>query len=107
MSEKIYAFLLRLYPAAFRDAYSDDALQLVRDRAHDERGFIAKLRLWLDLLSDLAVSLQRGFDAPHVELAGGIPSFHLLDAGSPSRGAFLVGTVLSLATLAVIPLSVG
>ena len=33
MSEKIYAFLLRLYPATFRDAYSDDALQLVRDLA--------------------------------------------------------------------------
>jgi len=34
MSEKIYACLLRLYPANFRQAHGDDALQLFRDR-HD------------------------------------------------------------------------
>jgi len=107
MSEKIYAFLLRLYPAAFREAYSYDALQLIRDRAHYERGFMAKLRLWLDLLTDVANSIHRGFDAPQVELAGDIPSFHLLDTGSPRRGAVLLGTLLSVATLSVIPLSVG
>ena len=31
MSEKIFAFLLRLYPAHFRRAYGDEALQLFRD----------------------------------------------------------------------------
>jgi hypothetical protein len=36
MSEKIYACLLRLFPWHFREAYGDEALQLVRDRARDE-----------------------------------------------------------------------
>jgi hypothetical protein len=29
MSEKIYAWLLRLYPSRFREAYGEDALQLL------------------------------------------------------------------------------
>jgi hypothetical protein len=39
MSEKIYAWLLRLYPSHFRDRYGEEALQLFRDRAAHERGF--------------------------------------------------------------------
>jgi len=50
MSEKIYACLLRLYPAKFRHAHGEEALQLFRDRLRDETGFIRRLRLWLDLL---------------------------------------------------------
>jgi hypothetical protein len=37
MSEKIYALLLRLYPARFRAKYADAAMELFRDRARDER----------------------------------------------------------------------
>ena len=37
MSEKIYAWLLRLYPSRFREAYGDEAVQLFRDRARDEK----------------------------------------------------------------------
>ncbi len=59
MSERIYGWLLRLYPAQFRETYGDAALQLFRDRLRDERGFFPRLRLWLDLLTDLAVSLPR------------------------------------------------
>jgi hypothetical protein len=47
MSEKIYTWLLRLYPCHFREAYGDAALQLFRDRWRDERGVFASLRLWL------------------------------------------------------------
>ena len=57
MSEKLYTLLLRLYPAAFRREYGDAALQLFRDRLRDERGFLPRLRLWLDLLVDLGLSL--------------------------------------------------
>jgi hypothetical protein len=39
MSENIYAWLLRLYPARFREAYGSEALQLFRDRARDKKGF--------------------------------------------------------------------
>jgi hypothetical protein len=56
MSEKIYAWFLRRYPSRFREEYGDEALQLLRDRARDERGFFRTLRLWLDLLSDLAIA---------------------------------------------------
>jgi hypothetical protein len=52
MSEKIYALLLRLFPSHFREVYGKEALRLFRDRARDEKGFFASLRLWLDLLSD-------------------------------------------------------
>jgi len=55
MSERIYAFLLRLYPSHFRLAYGDEALQLVRDRARHE----STLRLWIDLLFDLVCSIPR------------------------------------------------
>src|SRR5216683_8148449 len=42
MSEKIYACLLRLYPANFRQAHGDDALQLFRVRLRDETGFFCR-----------------------------------------------------------------
>src|ERR1700722_9436915 len=61
MSEKIYAFLLRFFPGHFRQVYGDDALQLFRDRFRDERGFFQRLRLWLDLLRDLAFSIPREY----------------------------------------------
>ena len=49
MSEKIYARLLRLYPSRFRKQYEAEALQLIRDRLRDERGFYNRARLWWDL----------------------------------------------------------
>ncbi len=61
MSEKLYALFLRLYPAHFREEYGDEALQLFRDRAREERGFLPLLRLWFDLLFDLTVSLPREY----------------------------------------------
>jgi hypothetical protein len=60
MSEKIYALLVRLYPSHFREAYGEAALQLFRDRARDEKGFFSRVRLWFDLLTDLAISVPRG-----------------------------------------------
>ena len=57
MSEKIYACLLRLYPANFRQAHGDEALQLFRDRLRDETGFFGRTRLWFDIFVDLAISL--------------------------------------------------
>jgi hypothetical protein len=107
MSEKIYAWLLRLYPSHFREAYGDEALQLFRDRARDEKGFFPSLRLWLDLLSDLAISVLREYRYVQPELIGasaqqrldGMPSFYVLRNESPRPGALLFGGVLSLAAL--------
>lgn len=107
MSEKIYAWLLRLYPSHFREAYGQEALQLFRDRCRDETGFFPRLRLWLDLLSDLAVSVPRqyGFVQP-VTIADSVqsrpsdrPSFFVLEDEAPRPGALLFGGVLSLVAL--------
>jgi hypothetical protein len=101
MSEKIYAWLLRLFPATFREAYGDEALQLFRDRARDEKGFPRTLRLWFDLLGDLAVSLPRlhGSAASAVvrDPAEAMPSFLVLESGSLSLGVRFCGVVLALA----------
>lgn len=107
MSEKIYSWLLRLYPASFREKYGDEALQLFRDRARDERGFVARLRLWLDLAADLAISVPREYYYFEPELVGasadqrlgGIPSFVVIEGGSPRPGALLSGGVLTMLVL--------
>lgn len=59
MSEKIYAWMLKLYPAQFRQKYEVPAMQLFRDRLRAERGFSRRFRFWLDVIADLVVSLPR------------------------------------------------
>jgi hypothetical protein len=84
MSEKLYKLLLKLYPDHFRRRYSDEALRLVRDRARSESGFLSGLRLWLDLLLDLVISLPHEYrnapTAPVVAIQplNGERSFQLL-----------------------------
>jgi hypothetical protein len=111
MSEKIYAWLLHLYPSRFREVYGDEALLLFRDRARDEKGFFPRLRLWLDLLADLAFSVLRQYRYVQPALIGasaqhhldGVPSFQVLGGESPRPGALLFGGVLSLVTLGAFP----
>jgi len=102
--EKFYASLLRLYPAHFREAFGDDALQLFRDRWRRERGFFPSLRLWLDLLADLAISVPRQYRhiQPRISSASaqhsdGVPAFHVLESEALHPGAVLCGAALSLA----------
>lgn len=111
MSEKLYACLLRLYPSKFREVYGEEALQVFRDRARDEKGVFAGLRLWFDLLADLAVSLAREYahipspvsaSIPHH--LDGVPSFQLLENESPRPGALLFGGIVSLTALSVFSL---
>ena len=104
MSEKLYSLLLKLYPNHFRRAYSDEALRLVLDRARDEKGFLCGLRLWLDLLVDLAVSLPREYrKAPTTRIlvsnpVNGGPSFQLLTEGSLSPALLFVASLLTAAS---------
>jgi hypothetical protein len=115
MSEKIYAWLLRLYPSNFQRAYGEEALQLFRDRARDERGFLSGLRLWLDLLGDLAVSLPREYrsisDAAVASRAkhvlDGAPSFHILEAEALSFRSLFYGGMASLAVYGCLLVMVG
>jgi len=110
MSEKIYAWLLQLYPSHFRKAYGDEALQLFRDRVRDERGFFARVRLGLDLLADFVESLPREY--LHVQPGlicastqgrlAGVPSFSFVREELPRPGALLIGCMMSVLTLAAI-----
>ena len=111
MSEKIYAWLVRLYPTRFREAYAHEVLQLFRDRARHERGFFARLRLWLDLVVDLAISVPRQYSRAQADLIetpitrhlDGGPSFRVLESQSLRPGALLIGGVLSLFALVAFP----
>jgi predicted permease len=53
-SERLYRWLLRLYPRDFRDEYGDEMSLLFRDRATD-----GPARLWLQVLGDLAFHAPR------------------------------------------------
>lgn len=107
MSEKIYALFLRLYPAAFRRVYGDDAMQLFRDRVRDETGLLPRIRLCLDLLIDFALGLHQALHNSRripVAAAGadynpGVPSFRTLDRQPLRPGSFLFGCACSLAAL--------
>jgi hypothetical protein len=112
MSEKIYAWLLRLYPSHFREAYGESALQLFRDRGRHERSFFRALRLWLDLLFDLAISVPRQYHrvqpvfTPALRSRDDTPSFHVLERQSPRPAALLLGGVRSLAAASA-PIPIG
>jgi hypothetical protein len=115
MSEKIYAWMLLLYPASFREAHGEEALQLYRDRARHERGLLRTLCLWVDLLVDLAISLPReyGYDRPALAGAGahgrldGVPSFFILRETLPRVDALFSGSVISLLALAAVWILLG
>ena len=107
MSEKIYAYLLRLYPSRFREEYKEEAIQLYRDLYRHETGLLRRTRLWVGLLADLAVGLPQAYRNTYVSAASspvvqgllGIPTFRLLEEEPVRPGSFLFGSVLSLATL--------
>ena len=107
MSEKLYAWLLRLYPSRFREDYGEEALRLFRDRARDERGFFPRLRLWLDLFFDFTISLpSEYFHVPAPRVAPlvprrlhGFPALFVLENASPRPGALAIGGLLSLVAL--------
>ncbi len=112
MSEKIYTRLLRLYPSRFRKEYEGEALQLIRDRLRDERGFLKRARLWWDLVADVFAGLPSAYrnsysitEAASLSLnAAGIPSFKSLDVEPLGRTSILVGGTISLIVLAAFAL---
>jgi hypothetical protein len=109
MSEKIYACLLRLFPRRFRDGYGEEALQLFRDRARDEKGLRRSLRLWVDLLADMAISIPREYrnvrpallSAAAQQGGDGTPSLFVLGDESPRFGSLIMGGALTLAALSM------
>lgn len=115
MSEKIYAFLLQLYPSRFRRVYGQEALQLFRDRARDERGFLSGLRLWLNLLGDFVVSLPAVYRSdstlPVVSQVrhpwDGTPSFRSLEPETVNVQSLFYGGIASLVAYGSIVVLIG
>jgi hypothetical protein len=104
MSEKLYALLLRLYPAQFRARYRDEALQLFRDRLRDEPGLFARLRLWFDLLSDLITALPQTHRMPPHAIspaaaASSLPSFSVLEPQSMRPAALVLAWIIGISGL--------
>src|SRR6266481_8763272 len=111
MSEVIFCLLFHLYPSHFRQEYGAEALQLFRDRTHNETGLWPSVRLWFDLLADLVISLPREYcykrpdiaTAPAKTCLNGTPTFFVFDTASPGRRPLLLGGLLSLITLVSFP----
>jgi predicted permease len=61
LSLKLYRFLLKLYPAGFRDDYAGPMEREFRDELAESSGAFALAKLWLRLLTDLAVSVPLQF----------------------------------------------
>ena len=61
LSLKLYRFLLKLYPAGFRDDYAGPMEREFRDQLAESSGVFALARLWLGLLTDWAVSIPLQF----------------------------------------------
>ncbi len=109
MFEKIFACLLRLYPARFRQRYRAEALQLVQDRLRDERGVLRRLRLSTDLLADLAAGLPQAYRNSYSttaktrawQTAPGLPAFRILEEERLGPGAVVMGSIFAVATLAL------
>jgi hypothetical protein len=101
MHERVYRLLLRFYPAPFRRTHGDEALLLFRDRLRDEAGFLRRVRLWVDLLTDFGAIRLRGYRelplAHAVAVSGnGVPSFGSLEEGHLQARSLWWGGVLSV-----------
>jgi len=98
MFERICALLLRFYPTDFRRAYGREAVQLIRDRARDERGVFLRGRLLMDLVLDLfAMSLRGGHGGtPSLAPIDGAPRFDIIEGHGPRPEALAAGMLTSI-----------
>ena len=66
-----YRFLLRLYPAAFREEYAKEMEQQFHDEVAEAESGLSLVWLWMRLLFDIAVSvpaqlaIEAGHDSKH------------------------------------------
>src|SRR5262245_53317898 len=56
-SLRLYCWLLRLYPAGFRENYAGPLERAFRDELEESAGLWALASLWIRLLADLAISI--------------------------------------------------
>jgi putative ABC transport system permease protein len=67
LSLKIYRFLLKLFPAQFREEYAHQLEQQFADEFRETQGRWARVWLWLSVLEDYAVSLPSQFSQELVQ----------------------------------------
>ena len=98
MFECLCTLLLRLYPAEFRRTYGREAVQLMRDRARDERGAFLRARLLMDLAIDLFATSLRGWQAgrPSLVRIDGAPRFDIIDVHGLRPEALAAGILTSI-----------
>ncbi len=98
MFERFCALLLRLYPAEFRRTYGREAVQLMRDRARDERGVFLRARLLMDLALDLFAISLRGWQAarPSLVRIDGAPRFDIIEVHGLRPQALAAGILTSI-----------
>jgi Ca2+-binding EF-hand superfamily protein len=106
MSERIYRLLLALYPSCFREEYGASAAVLFRDCLRAERGLVARIRLWIGVICDVAASLPVEYrrqslpasEAPVAQTDGLV--FYQCDSEIPTFSALINGAAVSIAVLA-------
>jgi hypothetical protein len=103
MSDRIVSGLLALYPAEFRREFGTECVRLLRDRFHDERGVMARMRLCGDVLRDLVIGVpklyvpaRRALAAPASPQACG-SIFRLPEEEGLKFGALMCAVALSMA----------
>lgn len=98
MFDRFCVLLARLYPAEFSRAYSDEAVRLIRDRVRHERGVIPRIRLVIDLATDLLGIWLRSRPRHAMSYAriAGMPSFQVIEARRPRTEALAGGVLLSM-----------
>ena len=107
MSEKIFAYLLRLYPPHFRTKYEQQIAQLYRDRLRDERGLWKRFRLCFDLVRDAMAGIPQAYRNTYATMTAialepdweGVPSFRTLPREPLHPVSILIGSFLSLTAI--------
>jgi Peptidase family S41/N-terminal domain of Peptidase_S41 in eukaryotic IRBP len=109
MFERIYGWLLGLYPSTFREQYGAEAFRLYQDRLRDETGLYLRCRLACDLLVDSISGLPQAWrnarsavpaPSPALKVAG-VPSFLMLKQEPLRPATILAGCTFSLTILTI------
>lgn len=64
MSDRIFDFVLRLYPKAFREEYGAEMRRLFHDQLRAANGWTGRIRVWARLFADAASSAPREHHRP-------------------------------------------
>jgi hypothetical protein len=92
LSLKLYRWLLRLYPASFRENYARPMEREFRDELAESSGDWALAELWVRLLADLAVSIPEQISR---EVFQDVKYTFRLWAGRPWHAGFAIAALPS------------